>query len=325
MGHLAATWVWVVAMVLAGCAGTPGAGGAGAPPDAAPAAYPRDEPRALGAEVDGASLEAWSYGGHASAPALVVLGDAGLSHELYLELATLAGPGLRVVLFDPRAVDGGPEGVDGRVLEGALAEVEALREALGATSLRLLGHGHGALVALEFALALPASVDALVLLDPQPPGAAHRAAHLMALERRRERLRAIGVLPAALPPVRDGDCSARWQASVPQWLGDPTQGLARTMVWPRCREDVATQLVADLRAAEGDEPLLRLAAVAVPTLVVWGERAPGGAAAATALHEALGRSVVRAAELEGCGALPWLECREALLPVLDVFLALHAD
>lgn len=295
---------------VAACAST-------APPPVATASATRAAPHeAIVTTLEVADGELRLEVSGAGGEALVVLGEAGVSHELYAGLARYARSDLRVVVFAAPWRERVARGVD--PLAATLDDLEAIRAGLGGEPLHVLGHGHGALVALEYVLAHPESVASLLLVDPEGPGAEARAARRAARDIRRARLVHTGVLT----PSSVADCAARFRADLPLLLGDAGAEVAPA-TWPTCDDAVALALRTALLAAEGDEPQLRLSGLLVPTLVTWGERSPGAAQAARVLRGALGAAVLRAAELEGCGALPWLECPERFAPVIDVFLTLQ--
>lgn len=100
-------------------------------------------------------------------PLVAINGGPGMSHHYMVPLLALAEE-RPVVLYDQ--LDTGnadqPNDPANWTIDRFVAEVKALREALALTSVVLLGHSWGAIVALEYALGKPAGLDALVLASP---------------------------------------------------------------------------------------------------------------------------------------------------------------
>lgn len=98
-------------------------------------------------------------------PLVVLHGGLGVDHTYMRDLSRLADCA-RVVLLDlrgnGRSSRVGPEDI---TFGSLVADVEALREHLGAERISLLGHAFGGLVALDYALQHPDRVHRLLLHD----------------------------------------------------------------------------------------------------------------------------------------------------------------
>ena len=132
---------------------------------------------------DGLTL---SYERRGSGPLLVCHpGGPGGSAAEFLDFAGLDDT-FELVLLSPRGSHGSDPADDYR-LESYVADVEALRDHLGADRLALLGFSHGGCVAMSYAAAHRARVDRLVLVDTLAVwGDEAEAAMLRAIEKRKD-------------------------------------------------------------------------------------------------------------------------------------------
>jgi proline-specific peptidase len=102
-------------------------------------------------------------------PALVLLhGGPGWTHHHLQNLAELAGDGMQVVLYDQLGCGQSdrPEDPSLWTVDLFVAELAALREALGLTDIHLLGHSWGGSLAVEYLLTKPTGVHRLILSSP---------------------------------------------------------------------------------------------------------------------------------------------------------------
>lgn len=226
-------------------------------------------------------------------PVLVVHGGPLLDHG-YLEpwLRPLAGDH-ELVFFDQRLSGRSSGRVDSASvrLDTLVADMEAIRQALGLTRVHVLGHSWGGLLALRYALRYPEAVRSLVLVSPMAPATDLRREEESALAGRMtpgysaeaERLRAD-------PGVAGGDTAAigallkhgfRLQFHDPA-LADslalyiPGDYLERSRQFSKLAPDLASY---DLR---GD-----LEQLEAPTLILYGEDEPGGSLGGRALTAGL--------------------------------------
>ena len=100
-------------------------------------------------------------------PLLLVHGGPGGCHASLIPAVALAGD--RAIIFYDQ-LDGGRSDRPGDpanwTLARFVAEIAAIRAALGIARLHLLGHSWGATIALDYAAAHPAGVESLVLMGP---------------------------------------------------------------------------------------------------------------------------------------------------------------
>lgn len=107
------------------------------------------------------------------APVVILPGGPGLDAGYMRDVAALvAAAGFRAILFEPRGTGASRAARgDGRYLTvaGSVADIEALRRALGEPRVRLLGHSFGSAVAQAYARQHPAHIRQLILMNSVGP------------------------------------------------------------------------------------------------------------------------------------------------------------
>jgi proline iminopeptidase len=100
---------------------------------------------------------------------LIVHGGPGIGHA-YLRPLDAWADEFEVVYYDQRGSGGSPVGDVNEVsFGGGIADLDALRRALGIERVSLVGHSFGAILALLYASQHPESTRSLVLLNAAPP------------------------------------------------------------------------------------------------------------------------------------------------------------
>ena len=101
-------------------------------------------------------------------PLLLLHGGPGAAHDYLAPLESLARTGRRVVLYDQIGCgrSGGPRD-DAAFYDAELfvAEVQAVRDALGLDRVHLLGQSWGGMLAMQYALGAPAGLASIVVAD----------------------------------------------------------------------------------------------------------------------------------------------------------------
>lgn len=306
MRSLALVLVLGVSLSLAGCGGT-----RAARPAAADATVELDVP------VANARLHVWAVGGGSGVPVIVLHGGPGLSHEYTRPLARLGGGARRVAFYDQRGTGRSPAEPEARHdLAAHVADLDAVRAALGAERAILVGHSWGGLVALAYVAAHPERVERLILVDSLPPTS---WAWMMANRRFDTRVAALvaeGLIPADLPPAANGDCSPTLIALLPAYYHDPRHPATRDLAGSRCHDGLLELTWEHVGAVD---LTASLAAVSVPALVIQGQSDPFGRMADD-VAAALPRAAIRTVYLPACGHLPWEECPRGFFPEVGRFL-----
>jgi len=127
----------------------------------------------LFAKVDGKPVAYHVLGSGTGTPLLLINGGPGFPHtSLHLSAAwEPLAEGRRVIFFDqPGTGQSWPLGAnDSLVVADVLASIEAIRQAIGAPRLAVLGHSWGGYVALAYAVHHPEHVQAVVLVGSLAP------------------------------------------------------------------------------------------------------------------------------------------------------------
>src|SRR5262245_58572577 len=278
---------------------------------------PEDHIRELSAQSGGATLYVRSVGGYDGGPVLVTLhGGPGISHEYMLPLEILASEELRVVSYDQRGVGRSSGTVTSDPMKDYAEDLEAVRHAIGAERIHLLGHSAGGLPAIGYAATYPERVASIVFVDCMPPTVSQLQSSLGTIGARVGQLQAEGLITEELPEEATGQLNA----ILPAYFADPhhpqaNQGLNGAMVNPIIGGEVMQGL--------GDYDLRPLLArISMPTLSFI-SKVPFGPEFAGGLADELPPANSRRILMEKCGHIPWIECPEWFYSEVGAFLEPH--
>jgi proline iminopeptidase len=191
-----------------------------------------------------------------------------------------------------------------------LGDLEALRESLKLQRWTLLGHSAGATLAMNYALAFPARVQALVLVNPGPARQSLLAAMMdnVFLRLTPDELAAAKRAPSSFQTVLPGYFYDREKAAK----------MAATFGPASYHDDVGEALGAD-EMAPGMDLRPALQRLSLPALVIAGRQDPIDLGMQYEIHLALKNS--RLVILERCGHFSWFEQPEALYAAIRQFLS----
>jgi proline iminopeptidase len=188
----------------------------------------------LRVDADGVTIHAHVVGGSDAATTVITVhGGPGLSLGTMASFDGLASQHVRVVGYDQRGSGASTSPADGDFgLRAQVADLEALREALGAATVQLVGESWGGAIAAAYAATYPERVTALVLLGAMPldreeflAGQRRFLAHI-------DQLQHDGIVSKPLPPAADGSCLPTLNATLPAYLADPSSH--PTVEFPSC-------------------------------------------------------------------------------------------
>jgi proline iminopeptidase len=195
---------------------------------------------------------------------------------------------------------------------GAVADLDALRSALGLTRLSLLGHSWGAMLSMAYAAAHGDRVASLALLDPGGPDPSFFKGFGQVLESHltaADEAAAAAAQKSGQPPQR---------ALLPGYFHDHAKGLAYAVSLPPhfANPDVSRAMFTDVsthydvKAALRDTP--------IPTLLLYG--ADDAARVSEAQLDALFPHATKALIAES-GHFPWIENPAPFYAAIRAFLS----
>lgn len=295
---------------------------------------PVDSANELEIPVAGATLFARDVG---SGPPIVVLhGGPDLDQEyLFPDLRDLAGS-FRIVAYDQRgrgrsAIAAHSGDAEQAALHTDIADLADVCSFVSSEPVTLLGHSWGALLALEFALAHPEAVRALVLVDPAPISleqiASSRAAWFASPEAiaRERALRNADEFKQADPDAVAARYAEYYRGAVAkpahlaELVGRLRHGFTRQgSAGIRIAREVEQRLFDETWRMPGFDLLPDVARIAAPMLVLAGARDPAILAAEQIAAAAPG---ARLRIIYGVGHFPLLEARAESTGEIATFLA----
>ena len=284
----------------------------------APAPPVEAGPRSLTVTSD-IPLDVTVFGPDTARSTLVVItGGPGLSHHYALPLGTLASAELRVVFYDQRGVAKSgrpPAKPEHFTMALYVADLEAIRAALKADTIHVLGHSWGSMIAQHYAIAHGDRIASLVIMNGIPSNATALAAGLASSKARIEELQKQGIIPTELPTAtRDGDCS-ELPPIYPAYNADPKRTPPAYFAQMSCH-DVGGPTFATIGNSWDNRGAL--GALKVPALVITGDGDLFGVGWANDMAAALpgAKKVI----VPKCGHMMWDECPEPVFAELRAFL-----
>lgn len=248
---------------------------------------------------------------------IAIHGGPGQSHHYMLDLESLAGQQFSVVTYDQRGVGGSsspPANPAHYELADYIGDLEAVRRAVGADQVVLLGHSWGGIVAMHYATVYPESVRSLILVGSGPPTWDGMMTAWASIGQRIQELQKQGILADPLPP------GAEWTAyfSDPAFpVEHPDENAMRTEF-----NQTVNQLT--MAAIEGFDLTAEVGQLQRRVLVVFGEDDPAGMPLVEETLAALRSASVELVMLEKCGHF-WQECPEQFYPGVRAFLNLPSE
>jgi pimeloyl-ACP methyl ester carboxylesterase len=244
---------------------------------------------------------------------IVVHGGPGLSADAMAAYDALAGPDRRVVGWDQRGSGRSSAPSDGVLgIAAHVADLEAVRDALGADAVDVIGQSWGGAIAAAYAATHPQRVSSLVLVGAVPLDVGVFRAGQARFQERTAVEQAAGAVPDPLPPADDGSCLDAFRALLPVYLHD--DGRATDVRVDTCSAVASTTTY---EAFVDDPAVVRLGAELAgyrgPALVIAGRHDAFGLAWLDRIVELLVGADVRRLVLEDAGHLVVTEAPDVVL------------
>lgn len=292
-------------------------------------------PRETHIQVGKASLYARDVG--KGPPVIVLHGGPDFDHSYLLPDLDRLASSFRLIYYDQRGRGNSADQVQPEdvTLQSDLDDLDVVRRHYRLEFPALLGHSWGAVIALEYALQNPTTVSHLILMNPAPASASDYA------ELRKAYVQKLG---ADINRQKEIIATSAYQA------GDPDAVTARYRIhfkYALARQEDYEKLMVAMKAAfmrQGKAGIVkaravedrlykdtwdlpdynlmpRLAALRIPTLVLWGDHDFIPKDAASHIADAIpGAQLVI---LQDCGHFSYLECPDEVRRVINEFFRMH--
>jgi pimeloyl-ACP methyl ester carboxylesterase len=244
-------------------------------------------------------------------------GGPGQSSAYMSSLDRLAGAEFAVVTYDQRGTGQSTEPSNGYGLTEYAADLEAVRQAVGAKKVHVFGHSWGGIIAMSYAAAYPTNVLSIILMGSGPPTREATQAGQAQLNERITILHEQGIIVRPQP----GNTKNLIAAILPAYFSDSKFPIPDELK----NTDFNATTYQETLAALGDWDLrIEAAGLTHPVLFLWGEDDPFGLPMAEATKNALSSADVEFAVLKGCGHY-WHECANMFFSHVRAFLELPSD
>lgn len=253
---------------------------------------------------------------------IAIHGGPGLTSHYMLDLEQLAGPDLAVVTYDQRGVgrsSNPPADPASYTLQKYAQDLDAVRAAMGAETVHVLGHSWGGIVALRYASLYPERVRSLILVGSGPPTWEQTKRCQAALRDRAITLVQEGVVPSNPTP---GTLEAE-KGYLPAYFADPSFWFSADNPGSAPEINERTEQVTNLtfQAIAGYDLTVDLAGLRARVLNLWGDSDPAGLVASETINQALASAALEPVVLTKCGHF-WQECPDQFFAAVRAFLGL---
>lgn len=266
-------------------------------------------------------------GGNGSPPLVVVHGGPGLGADYLVPHFERLADARRLVFYDQRGCGGSTGDADPAAItmDAEVADLEALRAALGIERMALAGQSFGALVAINYVAAHPDRVAALLLLEPAPGSAEYLGAFQKTLSERlsdTEKAELATLTQSEAFARREPDAFRRFMTlRFGAYYFDRSAMARHNLAYldaERVRKFfVSSQAFAPYMTSFDVHPLL--AKIGCPTLIVRGDHDPIPLASTERLQQGIVGS--RLIVFPRCGHFAHIEAEEPYFAAIREFLA----
>ena len=245
---------------------------------------------------------------------IAINGGPGQSSRYMVSLEQLASTELAVVTYDQRGTGRSTKPSGGYTLMKYIADLEAVRKAVGTEMVHILGHSWGGIVAMRYATIHPQRVRSIILMGSGPPSMQSAQAGQADLAQRIGKLQQQGIIPEVLPT----DVVHLLETILPAYFSDPNFKLPDELKETSYNETVYQQTLSSLGNWDFTTEVAKLDH---PVLILWGEDDPFGLPMAEATKNALSGAQVEFVVIEECGHY-WHERPDEFFSHVRAFLKL---
>jgi proline iminopeptidase len=244
-------------------------------------------------------------------------GGPGQSSAYMSGLDRLAEADFAVVTYDQRGTGQSTEPSNGYGLDEHSADLEAVRQAVGAKKVHIFGHSWGGIIAVRYAASYPQNVRSIILMGSGPPTWKAAQDGQAKLNVRITRMLEQGIVVRP----QTGNMKDMIEAILPAYFSDPGFPAPTELKSTDYSETTYRQTLAALGEWDLSTDAARLTH---HVLFLWGEDDPFGLPMAEATRNALSNAQVEFIVLKGCGHY-WHECEETFFSRVRAFLDLPSD
>jgi len=248
---------------------------------------------------------------------IAVNGGPGQSSHYMASLEQLASEEFAVVTYDQRGTgrSTSPSDDDYALLK-YVADLDAVRKAVGTEKIHIMGHSWGGIVTMRYATIHPEKVKSIVLMGSGPPNWEAVAEGQANLSQRIGELMQQGIVPEVMPATG----AETVEAILPAYFSNPNFTVPDELNSATFHETTSQLTMSAMGNWDFTSEVARLDH---PVLMLWGEDDPFGLPMAEATRKALSNANIEFVVLRQCGHY-WHECPDEFFSHVRPHLGLPA-
>ena len=248
---------------------------------------------------------------------IAINGGPGQSGRYMDSIDKLVGDNLALVTYDQRGTGQSSKPTSGYELLKYVEDLEAVREAVGAEQVHVLGHSWGGIITMRYATVHPNRVRSIILMGSGPPARQAAQEGQARLGQRMASLQKQGIIPETLPQ----DLESLMEAILPAYFSDPKFKIPAEIRETSFSQEVNQQTFSALGNWDFSQEVSQLTH---PVLLLWGKDDPFGLPMVEAVKDSLFSAQITFVLLDGCGHY-WQECPDTFFARIRTFLKLNGS